>query len=113
MTDRDVLGLGEDAELARLRVERDVALVDAGQNDAKLARLRRERDEARDEAARCREARHKATRDAMDAAETWWRKRTGHYRPALEQITARYIAGASAGELADIAFEALEERTSP
>ena len=76
----------------------------------RFQRAERERDEARDEAARCREARHKATRDAMDAAETWWRKRTGHYRPALEQITARYIAGASAGELADIAFEALRGR---
>ena len=61
----------------------------------RFQRAERERDEARDEA---------------DAAETWWRKRTGHYRPALEQITARYIAGASAGELADIAFEALRGR---
>ena len=29
------------------------------------------------------------------------------YREALERITARYVGGASAGELADIAFEAL------
>lgn len=98
-------------ELDKARAEADVLVQQVGVEGAMRAA-------AEAQAARYQEALERIAegesehewRDAMDAAETWWRKRTGHYRPALEQITARYIAGASAGELADIAFEALRGR---
>lgn len=45
------------------------------------------------------------TRDELDALDR--AEERDRYREALERITARYVGGASAGELADIAFEAL------
>lgn len=60
-----------------------------------LTRVARERDEARAQLA------------SVDKALLASLAREQHHRQALRRITARYTAGASAGELADIAFEAL------
>jgi hypothetical protein len=76
--------------------------------ESDLTRVARERDEARRalDDLRDRVEGFDVTRDELDAALDRAEERD-RYREALERITARYVGGASAGELADIAFEAL------